>query len=95
MTGWCARPSFRWTPGVAGRWARPGVVGLLETETVAGPAHGLRESAISPSVVPDAPKSLRNYLRLDAVDPDIWRASPAGVCAVSAADAARFAPALR
>lgn len=84
-------------PGVMGRaleQARPRVVGLLETELWPGLLMACEKRHI-PVVVLNArmtEKSLRNYLRLDAVEPDIWKdMAPARVCAVSQADAARFA----
>lgn len=84
-------------PGVMGRaldQARPRVVGLLETELWPGLLMACEKRHI-PVVVLNGrmtDKSLRNYLRLDAVEPDIWKdMAPARVCAVSRADAARFA----
>ncbi|MEI3478263.1 MAG: glycosyltransferase N-terminal domain-containing protein [Bilophila sp.] len=84
-------------PGVMGRaldQARPRVVGLLETELWPGLLMACEKRHI-PVVVLNGrmtEKSLRNYLRLDAVEPDIWKdMAPARVCAVSQADAARFA----
>ncbi len=74
--------------------ARPRVVGLLETELWPGLmlACGKRHVPMLLLNGRMTDKSLRGYLKLDAVAPGFWDAlSPKHVCAISKADAGRFA----
>lgn len=84
-------------PGVMGRaleQARPRVVALLETELWPGLLMACEKRRIPVLVLNGrmTEKSLRHYLKLDAVEPDIWKdMAPAQVCAISKADGERFA----
>lgn len=74
--------------------ARPRVVGLLETELWPGLMLACEKRHVPMLILNGrmTDKSLRGYLKLDAVVPGFWNAlSPKHICAISEADAGRFA----
>ena len=73
---------------------RPRVVGLLETELWPGLMLACEKRRVPMLILNGrmTDKSLRGYLKLDAVIPGFWEAlSPKHICAISKADAERFA----
>lgn len=73
---------------------RPRVVGLLETELWPGLMLACEKRHVPMLLLNGrmTDKSLRGYLKLDAVIPGFWKAlSPKHICAISKADAERFA----
>ena len=74
--------------------ARPRVVGLLETELWPGLMLACAKRRIPVLFLNGrmTDRSLKGYLRLDAVAPDFWKdLAPEHVCAISRSDAGRFA----
>ena len=73
---------------------RPRVVGLLETELWPGLMLACEKRHVPMLILNGrmTDKSLRGYLKLEAAIPGFWESiAPKHVCAISKADAGRFA----